>query len=98
MQITETDLLGTGSPGTARANVSDLDVAPRQARLPLQLAHGRVGGPTAGAHGPHHRFAFGAAFAVGDPLAIDCALLVETALRRFARILSCEIPNTRMHR
>lgn len=87
----KTDLFGAGSPGAARADISDLDVALRQARLPLQLAHGRVGGPTAGAHGPHYWLAFGAAFAVSDPLAIDCALLVKAALGRFTRILSCEM-------
>lgn len=91
MQITETDLLGTGSPGAARADISDFDIAPRQACLSLQLAHGRVGGPAAGAHGPHHRLTFGAAFAIGDPLAIDRALLVEAALCRFAGILSCKM-------
>lgn len=35
MQIIETDLLGTGSSGAARADVSHVDVAPRQARLSL---------------------------------------------------------------
>jgi len=89
--LAETDLLGAGSPGAACADVGDLDVAPRQTRLPLQLAHGRVGCSAAGAHGPHYRLALGTTLAVSDPLPIDRALLVEAAFRRFAGILSCEI-------
>lgn len=33
--LAETDLLRTGSPGAACADVGDIDVAPRQTRLPL---------------------------------------------------------------
>lgn len=89
--LADTDLLGTGSPGATCADVGDFDVAPCQTRLPLQLAHGRVGCSAAGAHGPHYRLALGTTLAVGDPLPIDRALLVEAALRRFAGIVSCEI-------
>lgn len=89
--LAETDLFGTGSPGAACADVGDLDVAPRQTRLPLQLAHGRVGCSAAGAHGPHYRLALGTTLAVSDPLPIDRALLVEAALRHFAGIVPCEI-------
>lgn len=89
--LAETDLLGTGSPGATCADVGDLDVAPRQTRLPLQLAHGRVGCSAAGAHGPHYRLALGTTLAVSDPLPVDSALLVEAAFRCFAGIVSCEI-------
>lgn len=87
----ETDLLGTGSSGAACADVGDFDVVLRQTRLPLQLAHGRVGCSAAGAHGPHYRLAFGTTLALGNPLPIDCTLLVEAAFRHFAGIVSCEI-------
>lgn len=89
--LAETDLLGTGSSGAACADVGDLDVAPRQTCLPLQLAHGRVGCSAAGTHGPHYWLALGTTLAVSDPLPIDRALLVEAALRRFAGIVPCEI-------
>lgn len=89
--LAETDLLGTGSSGAACADVGDFDVAPRQTRLPLQLAHGRVGCSAAGAHGPHYWLAFGTTLAVSDSLPIDRTLLVVAAFRRFAGILSCEI-------
>ena len=39
IQLAETDLLGTGSPGAAHADIGDLNVTPRQTCLPLQLAH-----------------------------------------------------------
>lgn len=84
-----TDLLRAGAPGAARARIGDLDVAPRQTRLSLQLAHGRVGGAAASAHRPHHRLAFGTAFAVGDAVAVDDALLVRAALGLVARVRSC---------
>jgi len=89
--LAETDLLGAGSSGAACADVGDLDVVPRQTRLPLQLAHGRVGCSAAGAHGPHYRFAVGTTLAISDPLPIDRALLIEVAFCCFAGILTCEI-------
>lgn len=86
----ETHLLRAGSPGAARTGIGHFDAAPRQAGLPLQLAHGHVGGATAGTDGPHDRFALGPALAAGDSLTIDGALLVRAAFGRLAGILSCE--------
>lgn len=89
--LADTDLLRAGSSGAAYADVGDLDVGLRQTRLPLQLAHGRVGCSAAGAHGSHYWLALGTTLACSDPLPIDCALLVEAALRRFAGILFYKI-------
>lgn len=93
-----TDLLRAGSPGTTRAGIGDLDVAPRQACLSLELAHGRVGGAAASANRPHHRLAFRAAFAVGDAVTIDGALLLGAALGLVARIRSCGEEDTEIRR